>query len=235
MFIVLRLYPRIWNLFCTNPSHPFGPHAIRRTEKLLNCQTTRWVPILMGSNQKQRCGFEFAKWYDIYTSEECAEDWRQNNADSKLLCHEWFHHVRHHVHDGHCNGEFAIQFHSVVPWWRPRRTRPQRTRLSQPENSTIGTWPIYKKCHAILVRKMAWYKILMSKFCIYLEWRYIFLIDDTQNMQNKLNISCCKYHKLNYTNSANIISKYNSMFISIVCVFRQKDTYLLHIFPNVPQ
>ena len=35
-------------------------------------------------------------------------------------------------------------FHSLVPWWRPRRIRPQITRLSQLENSAMGTWPIYK-------------------------------------------------------------------------------------------
>ena len=35
-------------------------------------------------------------------------------------------------------------FHSLVPWWRPRRIRPQITRLSQLENSAMGKWPIYK-------------------------------------------------------------------------------------------
>ena len=35
-------------------------------------------------------------------------------------------------------------FHSLFPWWRPRRIRPQITRLSQLENSAMGTWPIYK-------------------------------------------------------------------------------------------
>ena len=43
-----------------------------------------YIP-LMWSNQKQRRGSEFAKWYDIYTPEECADEWRQNNADLKLL------------------------------------------------------------------------------------------------------------------------------------------------------
>ena len=33
------------------------------------------------------------------------------------------------------------QFHSLVPWWRPRRIRPQKTRLSQLENSAMGKWP----------------------------------------------------------------------------------------------
>ena len=97
--------------FCINLHCPSGPHAIRPIQKLLNCQTMRAVGAAllfqMGSNQKQRCGSEFIKWHDIYTPEECADEWRQNNADLKLLCHEWFHYFWHHVHDGHCIGEFA--------------------------------------------------------------------------------------------------------------------------------
>ena len=45
MFIVLGQYSRIWNLFCINMHCPSGPHAIQRIEKLLNCQTTWWVPL----------------------------------------------------------------------------------------------------------------------------------------------------------------------------------------------
>ena len=49
----------------------------------------RWVLlqafIPMGSNQKQRSGSVVAKWHDIYTPEECADELRQNNADLKLL------------------------------------------------------------------------------------------------------------------------------------------------------
>ena len=40
-------------------------------------------------------------------SEERASEWSQNNADFKLLCRECFHHIRHHVHESHCTGEFA--------------------------------------------------------------------------------------------------------------------------------
>ena len=35
-------------------------------------------------------------------------------------------------------------FHSLVPWLPLRRIRPQIIRLSQLENSAMGTWPIYK-------------------------------------------------------------------------------------------
>ena len=57
-------------------------------QKLLNCQQRddmlqAFIP--MGSNQKQGCGSEFAKKHDVYTPEECADEWRQNNADLKLL------------------------------------------------------------------------------------------------------------------------------------------------------
>ena len=61
-------------------------------------------------------------------------------------------------------------FHSLVPWWRPRRIRPQRTRLSQLENSAMGTWPIYKNYYTRLVRKMAWYKILMHVLIVLFRW-----------------------------------------------------------------
>ena len=69
---------------------------------------------------------------------------------TRELCHEWFHHFRHHVHDGHWTGEFAtviwrldcftVSFRSDVRG----ESGPQITRLSQLENSAIGTWPIYK-------------------------------------------------------------------------------------------
>ena len=112
----------------------------------------------------------FAKWHDIYTPEECAEQWRQSNADLKLLENcvmngfimfgimfmrrplDW--RIRH----SHLT---STLFHSLVPWWRPRRIRPHRTRLSQLVNSVMGTWPIYKNYNTRLVRKMALYKFLI--------------------------------------------------------------------------
>ena len=50
----------------------------------LSNNDAQWL-LLMGSNQKQRCGSEFAKWHDIYAREKCADEWRQNNTDLKLL------------------------------------------------------------------------------------------------------------------------------------------------------
>ena len=41
--------------------------------------------IPMVSNQKQGALWLWAKWHDIYTPQECAEEWKQNNSDLKLL------------------------------------------------------------------------------------------------------------------------------------------------------
>ena len=77
------------------------------------------------------------------------------------------------------------QFHSLVPWWRPRRIRPQKTRLSQLENSAMGKWP-----KTIMpVRKMAKmaYKILLYVLILkFLKLRCVSLIDDGEYTQNEL-------------------------------------------------
>ena len=77
-------------------------------------------------------------------------------------------------------------FHSLVPWWHPRRIRPQITRLSQLENSAMGTWPIYK--NSIIPDWFEkwrdikfWYRCLL---CSSSELRCVSLIDDAQNMLN---------------------------------------------------
>ena len=72
-------------------------------------------------------------------------------------------------------------FHSLVPWWRPRRIRPQRTRLSQLESSAMGMWPIYKSIITDWLEKWRdikfWY---MCWLCSSLELRCVSLIDDAQ-------------------------------------------------------
>ena len=77
-------------------------------------------------------------------------------------------------------------FHSLVPWWRPRRIRPQITRLSQLQNSAMGTWPIYK--NSIISDWFEkwrdikfWYRCWL---CSSSELRCVSLIDDAQNMLN---------------------------------------------------
>ena len=65
------------------------------------------------------------------------------------------------IRHSHLTHVSSTLFHSLVPSWHPRRIRPQITHLSQLENSEMGTWPIYKNYYTRLVRKMAWYKILI--------------------------------------------------------------------------
>ena len=106
-------------------------------------------------------------WY-LYIS---ADEWRQNNADlSYSRTVSW---MVSSLFSASCSWrplDWRIRhshlastlFHSLVPWWRPRRIRPQITRLCQLENSAMETWPIYK--NSIIpdwFEKMAWYKILI--------------------------------------------------------------------------
>ena len=105
----------------------------------------------IGEQPKQRCGSGFVKWHDIYTTRGVRGRMKAKQRWFKVtreLCQEWFHHFRHpwrpldwRIRHSHLA---STLFHTLVPWWRPRRIRPQITRLSQLENSAMGTWPIYK-------------------------------------------------------------------------------------------
>ena len=72
------IFPNLNFVFASIVCRPSGPYSIRPIQKLLNCQTKTRGGCC---NQDRRCGSEFAK----YTPEECVDDWRQNNADLKLL------------------------------------------------------------------------------------------------------------------------------------------------------
>ena len=150
--------------FCVYLCRPFGPYSTRPLQKLLNCQTTTRCVL-----QLKVCEMT---WY-LYTRGmrgrmQAKQRWFKVTQE---LCHEWFH-VRHYVHDGHWTDELAtviLRLHcfTIIPWWHPRRIRPQITRLSQLENSAMGTWPIYKNFYTRLVRKMACYKILIHVLIVY--------------------------------------------------------------------
>ena len=119
------LYIELALVCCTNPDtvHCFGttfpnlnfvfasicaarPVHIQFRTEFRSCSTDKQrrmvgaAPLIpMGSNQTQCCGSGFAKRHDIYTPEECTDEWRQNNADLKLL--------ENCVMNGHWTGEFA--------------------------------------------------------------------------------------------------------------------------------
>ena len=145
--------------FCINLCCPSSPHTIWPVLKLLNCQTMRWV--LLGSSQlgatKNRV-YEMT-WYlytrGVHRRINAKQHWFKITvswmvSSCMASCSWWLLHWR--IHHSHLT---STQFHSLVPWWRQRRIQPQKTRLSQSENSAMGTWPIYKNFCASLVWKMA--------------------------------------------------------------------------------
>ena len=87
---------------------------------------------------------------------------------TRELCHEWFHHFRHHVHDGHWTGKFA----TVI--WRLHcftvSFRGDSAENPAPDNSPqwIGELRnghvanLQELYHTRLVRKMAWFKIVIQ-------------------------------------------------------------------------
>ena len=128
----------------------------------------------MGSNQKQSFGSEFAKLHDIYTPEECADEWRQNNADLKLL--------ENCVMNGFI--VFGILFMTATGLenspqsfdaYTVSQSRPVMTSAENPapENSPQSIGELRNGHVANLKEqldqtgsKMAWYKILIHVFIV---------------------------------------------------------------------
>ena len=93
---------------------------------------------------------------------------------TRELCHEWFHCFRRHVHDGHWTGEFAtviwrlhcftVSFHGDVHGESgPRDNSPQS--IGELRNGHVAN--LQELYYTRLVRKMAWYKILIHVLIVY--------------------------------------------------------------------
>ena len=155
LILLSSLYIELALVCCTDPENvPGGPYPRQPDQyrSYLSKNDARW---LLGPWTGLWHGVREMTWY-LYTIGVC---WRMKAKQrwfkvTRELCHEWFH-VRYYVHDGHWTGEFA----PVI--WRIHCFTVSFTRLSQLENSAMGTWPIYKYYYTRLVRKMAWYEILM--------------------------------------------------------------------------
>ena len=110
MFIVSGLYSRIKILPLHPSTSPVWSLCNRTNREVAQLSNWSW----WGASKHQHCNSECAKWHDIYTP---ADEWMQNNADFKWLCHEWF----HHVPEGHSIGQlttiswrldsFTVSFH----------------------------------------------------------------------------------------------------------------------------
>ena len=153
--------------YCINLRRSSVPHAIRPIRKWLNCQTTprvgaaRFIP--MSISQKQRCGSWVREmtWH-LYTRGvpgrmkakqrwfEFTLSWMVPSRSASCSWRPLHWRIRH----SHLTSK---QFHCFVRWLRPLRNRPQRTRLSQLENSAIGMWPIHTNIMP------AWFE----------KWRYV--------------------------------------------------------------
>ena len=62
----------------------------------------RMNPIGSNLTKQQHSNFEYAKWHDIFTPEECADEWMQNKPIlSDFVMNGFIMPGRHHVPDGH--------------------------------------------------------------------------------------------------------------------------------------
>ena len=74
-------------------------------------------------------------FFEVVSVLSCSPFMFENSENKQLWPLDW--RIRHsHL--------ASTLFHSLASWWGPWRIRPQITRLSQLENSAMGTWPIYK-------------------------------------------------------------------------------------------
>ena len=128
--------------FCAILCRLSGPYSIRPIQKLLNCQTTTCGGLIHSDGWRAiktalwLWGREMT-WYlntrGVRGRMKANQRWYKVTRE---LCHKWFHnhdHVRHYVRllDWRIRHSHLTStlFHSIVPWWRPRRTDPA------PENS----------------------------------------------------------------------------------------------------
>ena len=106
--------------FCLNLCRPPGTYSIRPIQKLLNCQqlwrddarcpgcysrhSSRWGATKNSAVALSSRNNMISIHQRSARTNEAEQRWFKVTQE---LCHEWFHHFRHHVHDGHWTGEFA--------------------------------------------------------------------------------------------------------------------------------
>ena len=126
------LYIELVLVCCTNPDnvHCFGTIVPNLNFVFASICAAR--PVHIQSDQYKSCSTvnsvmtREVTWY-LYTRGvrrrmKAKQHWFKVNLE---LCHEWFHHFRHYVHDGHWTGEFAtviwrlhcftVSFHGDFP------------------------------------------------------------------------------------------------------------------------
>ena len=149
--------------FCVNLSRPSGPYSIRPIQKLLNCQTTT----RNGERPKTALWLWVREmtWY-LYTRGvrgrmKAKQRWFKVTWE---LCHEWF----YHVHDGNWTGEFATviwRLHCLTVSFRGDVRGESGPRELASVNWRTPQWARGQFTRS-LVKKMAWYKILIYVFFV---------------------------------------------------------------------
>ena len=72
--------------------------------------STTYTAVVLGLLLRQYVSYQFGVWAGYLYTRGLRERMKAKQRWFKVtreLCHEWFHHFRHHIHDGHWNGEFA--------------------------------------------------------------------------------------------------------------------------------
>ena len=157
LILSLSLYIELALVCCTNPDtvHSFGTIFPNLNFKQ---RCASFSP--MGSNQKQRCGSQFAKWHDmtrgVRGQMKATQRWFEITQE---LSHGWFQDVWLHVHDSHWTGEFATviwHLHCFTVSFRgdvrgKSGPRELTSVNSEFENSAMGARPIYKNYSTRLI------------------------------------------------------------------------------------
>ena len=103
--------------FCVNLCRPSDPYSILPIQKLLNCQTGQSMTrggccsIQPDGEQPKTTLWLWVREMTWYLYARGVRGWTKAKQRwlkvTRELCHEWFHHVRHHVHDGNWTWEFV--------------------------------------------------------------------------------------------------------------------------------
>ena len=195
MFIVLGLYSQIWYLFLYqyappvwSPCNPTNREVAQLSNDAMGA--ARLIP--MGSNQNSAVALSSRNdMMSILQRSVRTSEGRQRNSDFKLLCHGWFHYVRHHVHDGHYTGEFATviwRLDSFTVSFRGDVGGESGLRELASVNRRTSQWARGRFIKTILPAWLEKWRHIkfrcMCKMCSSFELRFVSLIYDAQNMQN---------------------------------------------------
>ena len=94
--------------FCINLHCLSAPHTIRPIQTLFNCQTMRWVPLSSsGWGATKTVPWLLSLQNNIISIHQGSAHANEGKQRRFKVIISWMVYVLHHVHDGHCTGEFT--------------------------------------------------------------------------------------------------------------------------------